>query len=215
MLKNFLILKKIDGIFITMILFLSIIAINAHNANAQECPQGYVPADQTIMVNGCYYRVLFCYKCVQPSAPTADALIWSWTPIDPDCDPGMPLNQVLEYIYSIVLDLNFIQGLPNCSGLKPCDQEKVDFEKAYSVCWRKWRSPNGKVYYVPCEPDGYCFQLWEYCWDPATGTMKSNMYQQYSQWGHEVNCPVMTPLPPDPTIPGTFSECFKLWTPCD
>jgi hypothetical protein len=192
-------------------ILLIVMAILLSASLYSQCPTGYTQWIGTMTVGGCQFNVKVCYKC-EVSGNAGEVQIFSFSKVNPNCDPGMNANEVYQALVDQIYNSDFIT-IHLCQSVPPCDVPPYGFEVilAYDVCWQK-KNEGGIMVYHPCwDGQVICYMLWRYCWN---GTDVVPVLLDGPDITGEIYCNGGEPL--DNSVPvGQESTCFSFNTPCN
>jgi hypothetical protein len=174
-----------NKIAIIAILLISLFGMNLEEGKAQApCESGYTSISYNILINGCYYQALFCYKC-SPNAYVATDVKGPLTyfKINPNCNPNPALTD------QQIKDLLLLKGKEliwaQCE-VRPCDEEpKATMLVKEYACYEKSIVGSNTIISA-CLNSAYCETLYEACnngssivWTVVSTTFYNNSDPQY------------------------------------
>lgn len=199
---------------VLVLIFALISLFIATTETKAECPQGYAQIIDTLMVNNCLYQIEICAKCNVPVPPSLIYLN-SFTKLNSNCNQLWSLDQVVKAIYDYIFNAEYIRTHV-CTNPPPCDIAPYGKIYAYNeyTCFEKvLTSPNSITYRVCSNGSDVCRTTWLVCWK-SDGTVQQTLVSGPTLISNGYNCP-NDGLPPDPTVIGIPSSCFRLATSCD
>ncbi len=202
-------------IAIIAILLISFFGMNLENGKAQApCASGYTSISYNILINGCYYSALFCYKC-SPIAYVATEVQGPlvYYKLNPNCNPNPALTdqEILDKLKEKGRELIWAQ----CE-IRPCDEEPKSLMlfKEYACYEKSFVGSNTVI--SACLNSAYCETLYEACnngssivWTVVSTTFYNNSDPQY-------DCnPNVNGYFPSIVPPSTSTGCIRFNTKCD
>jgi hypothetical protein len=201
---------------------IAVFLLNILTAKSQppECPYGFDQSKTvTITVGGCDYSVKVCFKCEAGTNPATLVTVYSITKLG-SCNPGMNENEVIQEIYNIVFQANWL-ATNTCEGIGPCDHPSPGglwYTLCFYMCWGKVTDAQFPftVRMMPCwwgESGVYCSELWRICWNE-----NEQKYIRTKFGDSEISgiffCQGEVEIPGDPE-PGQQSLCWEVPSPCN
>lgn len=211
---------------LSRVLFVGIISLAMYLSTFTEmksaCPPGFSETFVQIWVDGCEYDLQVCFKC-QAGSYTGEVNVFGFGLVypDPPCTSSLTTPEIFEAICQQVYDYQFIKDNICNMTIPPClpYDEGIWYSFFREICWMKSLLPDGRIWYSTCNlSNTYCTEVYKICYDPTLpfpNIRKTLMHGPDISGQYVENCQGMTEPEEDPTIPGIYSTCFEVHTPCN